>query len=218
MLVSQYISKDFVPAKVNQTVGYGLDLVERWEISHLPLFRGLEFVGNLATEVLKNYDSETLFSEMEEEWEFFYINEKNSILDAIRLFNQYSANILVVLDEEHRFVGFLTIEDLIAALATMPFILESGSVVIIETLQKQFSVSEIAKIAESNNAKITGMFISEYKEDKIQVTLKVVADDLISLVETFERFNYNVLHKFFQDKNDDLIKDRFDLLMKYLDV
>lgn len=218
MLVSQYISKDFVPAKVNQTVGYGLDLVERWEISHLPLFRGLEFVGNLSAEVLKNYDSETLFSETEEEWEFFYINEKNSILDAIRLFNQYSANILVVLDEEHRFVGFLTIEDLIAALATMPFILEPGSVVIIETLQKQFSVSEIAKIAESNNAKITGMFISEYKEDKIQVTLKVVADDLISLVETFERFNYNVLHKFFQDKNDDLIKDRFDLLMKYLDV
>lgn len=218
MLVSKYISKDFIPAKVNQTVGYGLGLVEQWEISHLPVFKGLEFVGNFSAEALRLHDKSALLSDCQQDIEFFFINEKASILDAIYSFNQHATNLLVILDDSQRFVGFLLMEDVVSALAGMPFISESGSVVIIETLQKQFSVSEIAQIVESNNAKILGLFVFNYQEDRVQATLKVLADDLTSVVETFERFNYRVLHKFFQDKNDDLIKNRFDLLMRYLDV
>ena len=140
------------------------------------------------------------------------------MLEEIQQFNNQSTNILVVLDSQNHYSGMLLMDDIISGLSSMPFISEPGSIIIVEIPQKQFSVSEVAKIAESNNARIIGLFVTGYKEDKIQITLKLIADSLASVSETFERFNYTVLHKFFEDEKEDLMKDRFDMLMKYLDV
>ena len=109
-------------------------------------------------------------------------------------------------------------DDVISGLSTLPFISEPGAIMIVEVSQKQFSISEVAKIAESNNARIIGLFITGYQEDKIQITIKLIAESLASVSETFERFNYTVIFKFFNDEKEDLMKDRFDMLMKYLDI
>ena len=218
MLVSDYISKDFVPPKLNQTVMHGLQLVHDFDLTHIPVFKGLNFIGNISHETLEEFPPETLLSELMEFSSPFFLTSNSSLLDAIQPFHNENANILVVLDEKLHYMGFLLMDDVISALSTMPFISEPGAIIIIEIGQKQFSISEIAKIAESNNARITGLFVTGYKDEKVQITLKLIADSLASVSETFERFNYTVLHKFFKDEKEDMMKDRFDMLMKYLDV
>lgn len=218
MLVTDYLSKDFVPPKLNQMVAHGLKLVHDYNLTHIPVFKGLDFVGNLSHEILEEFPPETYLSELLEYIFPFHLDANSSLLEAIQQFNNQSTNILVVLDSQNHYSGMLLMDDIISGLSSMPFISEPGSIIIVEIPQKQFSVSEVAKIAESNNARIIGLFVTGYKEDKIQITLKLIADSLASVSETFERFNYTVLHKFFEDEKEDLMKDRFDMLMKYLDV
>ena len=110
------------------------------------------------------------------------------------------------------------IDDVISALSVMPFIAEPGAIIIVEVSQKQYSISEIAKIAESNNARIIGLFVVSYQQDTIRIAIKLISESLASVGETFERFNYTVLHKFFNDEKEDMIKDRYEMLMKFLDI
>ncbi len=218
MLVTDYISKDFIPPKLNQTVGHGLGILKEFNLTHIPVFEGLGFIGMISRETLKEYDEEVKLSELRDFSEFFYITENGSLLDGVQNFHNYDANILVVLNTELQFSGLLMMDDVISGLSIMPFIAEPGAIMIVEVSQKQFSISEIAKIAESNNARIVGLFITGYREDKLQIAIKLISESLVSVGETFERFNYTVLFKFFNDEKEDLMKDRFDMLMKYLDI
>src|SRR5690606_31469819 len=133
-------------------------------------------------------------------------------------FNNHDTNVLVVLNAEMHYSGMLMMDDVFSGLSAMPFISEPGAIMIVEVSQKQFSISEIAKIAESNNARIIGLVVTGYQGEKIQIALKLIAENLASVGETFERFNYTVLFKFFNDEKEDLMKDRLDMLMKYLDI
>ena len=218
MIVTDYISKDFIPAKLNQKVGHGLELIKEFGLTHIPVFEGLSFVGMISKETLEESDVDEKLSELRDFSEFFYTGENGSLLDAVQNFHLYTSNILVVLNAEQQYEGMLMMDDVISGLSTLPFISEPGAIMIVEVSQKQFSISEVAKIAESNNARIIGLFITGYQEDKIQITIKLIAESLASVSETFERFNYRVIFKFFNDEKEDLMKDRFDMLMKYLDI
>ena len=218
MLVNDYISKDFIPPKLNQTVAHGLELVNKFGLSHIPVFEGLNFIGNISRENLEETASDLKLVEIKDFTEFFYITENSSLLDAVQKFHNFDTNILPVINEEKQYQGLLMMDDVISGLSTMPFILEPGAILVIEVSQKQFSISEIAKIAESNNARIIGLFVTAYFDDKVQIALKLISENLASVGETFERFGYTVVFKFFNDEKEDLYKDRFEQLMKYLDI
>jgi CBS domain-containing protein len=218
MLVNDYISKDFIPPKLNQTVQHGLELIQEFGLTHVPVFEGLNFIGNISRENLEKPDPNLKLIEIKDFTEFFYITENSSLLDAVQKFHNFGTNILPVINEEKQYLGLLMMDDVISGLSTMPFILEPGAILVIEVPQKQFSISEIAKIAESNNARIIGLFVTGYSDDKVQIALKLISENLASVGETFERFGYTVVFKFFNDEKEDLYKDRFEQLMKYLDI
>lgn len=218
MLVINYISKDFIPPKLNQMVSHGLNLVMEFNLTHLPVFEGLNFIGNLSKEDLESADEGVTLSELRDLCEVFSISDNASLLDAIQMYHNYNSNIIPVLNSTFQYMGFLMMEDVISGLSTMPFIVEPGATMVVEVPQKQFSISEIAKICESNNARIVGLFVTGYFDDKVQITLKLITENIVSVSETFERFGYTVVFKFFNDEKQDLYKDRFDQLMKYLDI
>ena len=94
---------------------------------------------------------------------------------------------------------------------------ENGALLVVQVNEKNYSMTEICKIVESNNAKIYGCYISSIIEDDIQVTLKISSDNLSSIDETFERYGYNVVHKYYDDEKEELLKDRFGFFQKYLE-
>jgi acetoin utilization protein AcuB len=53
----------------------------------------------------------------------------------------------------------------------------------------------------------------------LEITLKVSSTDLVSVIKTFERYNYNIKTWVTDDDSmDRFYSERFDLLMKYLDI
>lgn len=218
MLVKDYISKDFTPVKISQTVGEALDLVVKFNLTHMPVLEGPEFSGNLSREILEEHRRETGLSELKEFFELFFVDEKASLLDSVQIYHNNMANVLAVLNRAHHYTGLLMLDDVISGFSSMPLITEPGSIMIVETPHKKLSFSEISNIVESNNSKIIGMFVTAYHDDNVRVVLKLVSENLTSVGETFERFDYKVVYKFFNDEKEELMKERFDQLMKYLSI
>ena len=81
-----------------------------------------------------------------------------------------------------------------------------------------YTMSEVAQIVESNNARLLGFFISEANLDKVQITLKVSLGGLSEIIQTFRRYNYDIISEHQEDKYLNILKDRSDYLDKYLNI
>ena len=97
---------------------------------------------------------------------------------------------------------------------------QPGGIIVLELVERDYSLSQIAQIVESNNVRVLSMYITSPPEStRLEVTLKVNTSDLVSVIRTFERYNYDVkTWVTSNDSMDQFYSERFDLLMKYLNI
>jgi CBS domain-containing protein len=127
--------------------------------------------------------------------------------------------VIPVVDDTERFVGIITQEDLIAYYANSYSFKEPGSIIIIEAAKRGYSLSEIARIVELENASVLASFLTEQKDSElILITLKLNQQDISTIIASLERYEYKIKASFTEETYDDNLQTRYDQLMKYLDV
>ena len=216
MLISDYISKDFPAFDVDSPVELALDIVQEFGFTHIFVKKNDVFLGGICKEFLEESPDDKIEDQLIH-LERFATLEDNFILDCIKLFHTFNTNVVPIIDKNENYLGYLAYDDIFNDFSRYPLFSENGAVLTVETNLKSYSMTEIAKIVEGNNCKFYGAFISHVNEDTIQVTMKISNDSLSSVDETFERYGYHVVYKFYNDEKEDLIKDRYQYFQKYLE-
>lgn len=96
----------------------------------------------------------------------------------------------------------------------------SGCLIQLEMGTYDYCLSEIARIVEEDDAKILRLTVDAIPDDpgRIVVSILVNKRECAGIVQSFYRYNYNVLNTFSSpEENSDLL-DRYSLLMRYLNV
>ena len=127
---------------------------------------------------------------------------------------------VALLDRGNAYEGVVTIEDAIAAFADTLSIQTSGGVLILSMLMTEYSLFEIARVIESENAKILSSFITSdpLDDNKIKVTLKVDQPELRHIKATLERFGYKVIDHYQEEVAISQEQDRLGNLLRFLDI
>jgi CBS domain-containing protein len=221
-MVAKDLISEVIPSLKTSDLGQtALNWMEIFRVSHLPIVNNQDFLGlisdadiydmNQPEEPIGNH-ALTLFKP--------YVEEEQHIFEVIGLASRLKLSVVPVLDSNNHFKGVITISDLIRHIAGISSMDQPGSIIVLELIERDYSLSQIAQIVESNNAKILSMYITSPPEStKLEVTLKVNTSDLISVIKTFERYNYEV--KTWVSDNDSMDRfysERYDLLMKYLNI
>lgn len=97
---------------------------------------------------------------------------------------------------------------------------EQACVIQLEMGGYDYSLSEIARIVEEDDAKILGLTVDAIPEDpgRIMVSILVNKVECGAIVKSFYRYNYNVVNTYSSpDENHELL-DRFSLLMRYMNI
>ena len=82
-----------------------------------------------------------------------------------------------------------------------------------------YVLSDIARIVEGNDAHILSLYFNvEPDSGKHAVTIKVDSTEIKHIVATFERYQYQVKAYFQESDMVEIIKDRYDSLMNYLNI
>jgi hypothetical protein len=90
---------------------------------------------------------------------------------------------------------------------------------VIETARGNYSLSEIARLAESDDITLLSTFTHTVPDSQvIYVTLKVNRQDVSSFKAALERFGYQIAGVFSEVDYQDNLKERYDALMSYLNV
>jgi hypothetical protein len=149
-----------------------------------------------------------------------YVDGEQHIFEVIGLASRLKLSIVPVLDNHNHFKGVITTSDLIRHLAGISSMDQPGGIIVLELVERDYSLSQIAQIVEGNNVKVLSMYITSPPDStKLEVTLKLNTGDLGSVIRTFERYNYEV--KTWVSNNDSMDKfysERYDHLMKYLNI
>lgn len=217
MYISENISKDYPSFDVSQKVEDVYGTISAFGYSHVFVTKKGTYQGALSLETLEESPGKKVADLMVHAERFAVLNE-SSMLDSVKLFYTFNANVVPVLDENEKYLGYLCIDDVLGEFSKYPIFSETSALLIIETSAKTYSMTEIAKIVESNHAKFYGAFINKMNEDIVQVTMRISNDNLSSVDETLDRYGYAVVHKFYSDEKEDLLKDRYQFFQKYLEL
>ena len=102
-------------------------------------------------------------------------------------------------------------------LASTNGIKEQGGIIVIECNAIDYSMSQIAQIIESENAKILSSYIFNRPDStKLEITLKINQLDLTRIIRSFERYDYIVTAYYQAKTHQNDIQWRYDVLMNYL--
>jgi hypothetical protein len=97
---------------------------------------------------------------------------------------------------------------------------EQACVIQLEMGAYDYSLSEIARIVEEDDAKILALAVDSIEEDpgRIMVSLLVNKTECGGILQSFYRYHYNVANVFSApDENHDLM-DRYSQLMRYMNI
>lgn len=216
MFIKDYISKDYPAFNTSDSIEEASEMAKEFGYTHVFIKKKGYYQGALSQSFLEE-SAEGSLATLEHHYEKFALFEDGNVLDAVKLFHTFGSNVVPIISKKEKYEGYLTCDDLFSEFAKYPLFSEIGAVLVIQINKSNYSMTEVCKIVESNNAKIYGCYISAFEEDDIKITLKISSVNLSSIDETFERYGYNVVHKYYDDEKEELMKDRFGFFQKYME-
>ena len=221
MIAEELINQMIPPLKITDSVEKAVRWMEEFRVNQLPVVKNREYKG-LITEIdiLENSLNFTSLGQLELGYNDAFAMHYQHFYTVMEIAIRNKIQVVPVLDEHHEFLGVITVNDTIAAFGQMSALHGQGGILVLSMNERDYSLSEISRHVEENNAKILSAYVSPDETDgfKIKVTLKINTTDLTRIIATFERFDYRITAQF-QDaaeQKDD--QDRLDLLMKYLNI
>lgn len=217
-ILSDYINNDYKPLDIEESIALAQDFFVDVSFSHFPVMEEGIFVGNLSGEDVETFDSNKKILDYKYTLESFFTQKKDAWLDVLENFAQNQTTIMPILDENNSYLGYYEIADVIRIFNETSFLKEPGNIIVVEKNINEYSFSQISQIIEGNNGKLLGLFISDTTNTTVQITLKIAAGVMNEIIQTFRRYEYDVVSEHQDDGFLNNLKERSEYLDRYLNI
>ena len=219
MFCGQIISSDITVSNLRETVGSVLSKMEELKVTHIPVADDERFLGLIAEDDLQDTSPETPLAELAD----FLIQSAVQVTDyflvAVKLSHVMQIDVVPVLNEKKELEGVIRQETLFRELAHLTGAEEYGSMIVLEMDQKDYSVGNLNRLVESNDAIITQL---NTRADKgthtITVVLRINKEEISDIVATFQRHDFTVRYYLGEELFRNELQSNLDHLMNYLNI
>jgi len=221
MRAIEFINNLIPPLKFTDKVKLGLSWMEEIRTDILPVVDKGSFKGFITDEIIYEInDPELTIGDVELLGNSCIVQEDRHIYEVLRVSSENQLSMVAVLDKDLRYLGVVTEEGAISAFTDSVSIQSPGGVLILSMFMTDYSLYDIARVVESENAKILSSFISSdpLDDSKIKVTIKIDQLELRHIKATLERFGYKVIDQYQEEEEISSEQDRLGNLMRFLDI
>jgi len=219
MLTIDYILNDVKALKLSDTIGDAKKLFNELIFTHIPVVENGNLYGLIAESDLPSFDdNELILEEIQYIFQSFFAFDDANWFDLLKGFASNEANIIPILNQNKKYIGYFELADVLHFFNSTPFLQENGNLLIISKKSMDYSISEIAQIAESNDSKLLGVFISKIEADDVEFTLKISSTNINDVIHSFRRYDYHIIKGIKEDEYLTDLKQRSDYLQKYLSI
>ena len=220
MFANQYIDNSFPHLKSSDTIAFALDLMEENGIHFLPVVKNGKYIGMATESILYEHPNSSIeLGTIDLPFEKASCGNMEHLFMVLKEMTKNKFSILPILNEKKKFLGTATAAKIIDVFANNSSIEDPGGILVIETEYRDYSLTEISKIVESDGALILHSYVSQIpKSSRILVTIKTNKTDISPIIQSFERYNYEIKAAFNKSIIDNQLKERLDGLLMYLNI
>lgn len=198
-----------------------LSNMDVYRVSHIPVVDDDKYLGLVSDKLIYDLNLvETPLSEAVDKLNTTHAHRDQHIFELALVMYKLKISVLPVLDEDHYYLGAITLYDLARRFASLFSLHEMGGILVVEMNASDYSVAQISQIVESNDLKILSFFVDRKPGSNIiDVILKLNSEELSGVVQALMRYDYHV-KAIYQDRSmlNDLYQDRFDQFMKFMNI
>ncbi len=220
MKAIELIQNDIPPVRINETIEKALNWMDEFKLNHIPVVNETEYVGLLSDDMVYDYNQlKDPISNIN------FLGKQQSVLENAHFFqvmlliSSYKLSVVPVCDEQRNYKGSISTKKLINVFSKQSGFNSSGAVITLLVNDFDYQLSQIAQIIESNDAKILSLYSENLESNnQLKLTIKISDGKLGAVLQTFSRYDYTVQDVFSDDEINNQSKQRYDHLMKYLNV
>ena len=219
MIAKDLINYMIPPLTPSDEITKAISWMEELHVDQLPVIENNVFIGFINESTILNlkkvYDH---VKDYELVGQRCTVGENQHYYDLIRLAYEHGSG-LVAVSNETEYLGVISVQDVVEAFAQTSSINYPGGIIAISLKQIDYSLSEISRLIESENAKVLSSYVTNNIDDPemLTLTIKLNTEEVERITATLRRFNYNVdVHN--TSFGDSVDQDRLDILMKYLKI
>jgi len=218
MIAIDLITEEIPPLNHLDTGEKALAWMDEFKVSHLPVLKNGNFVGVVSeSDILDNMELDQTLDKLFTHLPRPFVWANQHVYEVLTAVSEFKISVVPILDLKEKYLGCTSIHHLMQLISSTGSIKDRGGIVVLEMNQADYSLSQIAQIVESNNAKILSSFIMTSTDTtKIEVTLKINEIDLERILRTFERYDYVIKASFQKSEFEEDLQYRFDALMNFM--
>lgn len=219
MIAQDFVSNTIIPIQTSDTGEEVLKMMQVYHVRHLPIVNHEQLLGVISEDDILIHDVNAPIGSYRLSYMRPYALDQDHLFEVMSKLGKFDLTLIPLIDEKEIYLGCITQEDIIRFFAANYSFVEPGGILVLECPRSMYSLSEIARIAESEDTTILASIISVVPDSNlIHITLKLNRQNLNNLKSAFERFGYNIHGIFSEGEYYDDLKDRYDSLMSFLDI
>jgi len=218
MRAEELISEIIPPLKFTETGEKAMDWMNELRVSHLPVVNGTEYVGLISeNDVYDMIDPSQRLCDRFTNLPKPFIYAERHVYEVMKIIADLKITVVPVLDKENNYLGCTDLLYLMSQITAVNSIKEPGSILVLVMSKHDYSLTQIARIVEENNAKVLSSYITSLPDStEIEVTIKINTGNIDRILQTFNRYDYTIKASFQKGKFQDDLKRRYDELINYL--
>ena len=218
MSIESYILNEIEIRHLEDKIGDLQKIFTEINYTHLPVENDGVYLGCISETDIHSFEAGKTVAQYQYTLSGFFAREDDHWLETLQTFALNQSNLLPVLSQENKYLGYLELHDILNCFNETSFLNESGGIIVLEKGVRDYSFSEIGQIIESHNAALLGMFVSSKENDITQITIKLSSSGINEILQTFRRYGYTVISEHQEDSYNKNLEDRSKYLDKYLNM
>ena len=212
------ITPDIPPLRPLDDIGRALDWMEEFKVAHLPVVHDHRRVGLVKdSELVDRNDPRAAVNTVMEQVEVPFVRSGQHVYEVMKLLSERNLTVVPVIDEVGRYLGSITEHMALGKLVEMTNVHEPGSVVVLEMNLADYSLQQIARIVEGSDAKVLSVYNHTLPgTSRVEVTLKINREDISAILQSFDRYEYNVRTTFQGSRTEDNLRSRYEDVMRII--
>lgn len=221
-MTAQQLVNHMIPTlKPSDDVAKAKQWMDEFRLKELPVVENEEFSGFFTEDLL--YDADIMNHEIGSyalAGAACYVSASTHYYDIIKLQRRFGLDLTAVVDQAGGFQGVVLSSDLMKSFSQTAIVNSDGAIVVLKTTLEDYSLAEITRVVEMNEATILGLNVrpDEGEPSNIELVLRISQQDISQIITGLTGLGYKVASLFNSEDRSFNEHERFGLLMKFLDA
>ncbi len=218
MIVNKIISQELPSLLPSDRLETALQYMQDWKVSHLPVVENGLLLGLLDESAMIGYEGrEAKVSDFQ--LSPLHVLPHQHIFEVIELISTHQLSTIPVADDARNYLGEISLASVVDYMADLQSVRQEGSILVLEMNDVDYSLSEISRLIEGNDAKVLSSSVTNFDDSrKVEVSLKINQTRIRGIVQTLQRYDYTIKAYYDAPNYEDDLKKRYDELMRYLNI